>query len=96
MSKIVQNHYVLAVHDLRASSRFFEDLGFKVTMEPEGWVFVQRDNCMVMLGECPDALPPGKLGDHSYFGYLRMDDADVPYPKFTIDFLRNYRTDPLL
>lgn len=44
-------------------------------MEPEGWVFLKRDNCMVMLGECRDAISPGKLGDHSYFGYLRVDDA---------------------
>ena len=31
------------------------------------------------LGECPDALRPSELGDHSYFGYLRVDDADVYY-----------------
>ena len=76
MPKILQNHYVLAVHDLRSSSAFFEDLGFKVISQPAGWVFVEKDNCMVMLGECRGALPPGKLGDHSYFGYLRVDDAD--------------------
>lgn len=29
-----------------------------------------------MLGECRDAVPAGELGDHSYFGYLRVDDAD--------------------
>lgn len=79
MPKILQNHYVLAVHDLQGSSRFFQDLGFKVIAEPEGWIFVERDNCMVMLGECRNALPPGKLGDHSYFGYLRVDDADGYY-----------------
>ena len=79
MSKILQNHYVLAVHDLRRSSKFFEDLGFKVILEPEGWVFVEKDNCMVMLGECRGALSPSTLGDHSYFGYLRVDDADGYY-----------------
>ncbi len=31
---------------------------------------------MIMLGECRDAAPAGELGDHSYFGYLRVDDAD--------------------
>ena len=79
MPTILQNHHVLAVHDLRSSSRFFEDLGFKVVSELDGWVFVQRDSCMVMLGECRDAMHPGDLGDHSYFGYLRVDDADGYY-----------------
>ena len=79
MSKIVQNHYVLAVHDLRGSSEFFEKLGFRITTEPEGWIFLQRDDCMVMLGECRTAIPPRKLGDHSYFAYLRVDDEDDYY-----------------
>ncbi len=79
MPTILQNHHVLAVHDLRSSSKFFEDLGFTVVSKPEGWVFVKRDQCMVMLGECRDALPPGELGDHSYFGYLRVDDVDGYY-----------------
>ncbi len=79
MAKILQNHYVLAVHDLQASSSFFEVLGFKIVSEPGGWKFLQRDNCMVMLGECPDAISPGKLGDHRYFGYLVVDDADGYY-----------------
>ncbi|MBK9316469.1 MAG: VOC family protein [Acidobacteria bacterium] len=79
MSIIVQNHYVLAVHSLEKSSRFFVDLGFKVTSEPPGWIFVEKDNCMIMLGECQDAIRPGDLGDHSYFGYLRVDDADSYY-----------------
>jgi predicted enzyme related to lactoylglutathione lyase len=79
MATILQNHYVLAVHDLRISSKFFEDLGFEIVLEPEGWVFVKKDNCMIMLGECRDAVSAGKLGDHSYFGYLRVDDADNYY-----------------
>lgn len=76
MPKILQNHYVLAVHDLQSISTFFEKLGFKISSKPEGWVFVERDNCMIMLGECRDALHPSKLGDHNYFGYLRVDDVD--------------------
>jgi catechol 2,3-dioxygenase-like lactoylglutathione lyase family enzyme len=78
MSAILQNHYVLAVPDIRVTADFFVNaLGFEVAMEPPGWIFVARDNCMVMLGECPDALPPADLGDHSYFAYLRVDDADA-------------------
>jgi uncharacterized glyoxalase superfamily protein PhnB len=77
MPRILQNHYVLAVHDLKRSAKFFVDaLGFEVAAEPPGWVFVAKDNCMIMLGECADAIPAGELGDHSYFGYLRVDDAD--------------------
>ena len=68
MPQILQNHYVLAVHDIKKSAGFFVDhLDFQVTAEPPGWVFVTKDNCMIMLGECKDALPAGELGDHSYF-----------------------------
>ncbi len=76
MGTILQNHYVLAVHDLRVSSQFFLDLGFQIYKEPEGWIFVKKDNCMIMLGECQDAIAPQDLGDHSYFAYLRVDNAD--------------------
>lgn len=77
MSPILQNHYVLAVPDARRSAAFYvEVLGFAIVAEPPGWVFVQKDNCMIMLGECPDDLPAGELGCHSYFAYLRVADAD--------------------
>lgn len=79
VSRILQNHYVLAVHDLELSAGFFEDLGFEVTSRPPGWIFLKKDNCMVMLGDCPDAARPADLGDHSYFGYLRVDDVDAYY-----------------
>ena len=80
MPKILQNHYVLAVHDIGKEAEFYvEKLGFRVTDEPPGWVFVEKDNCVVMLGECRDAAPAAELGDHSYFGYLRVDDADGYY-----------------
>jgi len=32
-----------------------------------------------MAGQCPDAIPPSKLGDHSYFAYLEIADADAYY-----------------
>ncbi|HYP28579.1 MAG TPA: VOC family protein [Blastocatellia bacterium] len=80
MPKILQNHYVLAVHDLKKSSGFFVDyLDFEVVAEPPGWVFVEKDNCIIMLGKCPDDASPGELGSHSYFGYLLVDDADGYY-----------------
>jgi catechol 2,3-dioxygenase-like lactoylglutathione lyase family enzyme len=77
MPTILQNHYVLAVHDVRVSAKFFvEALGFRIVAEPPGWIFVVKDNCMIMLGECPDDMHPSELGCHNYFAYLRVDDAD--------------------
>jgi uncharacterized glyoxalase superfamily protein PhnB len=78
MPTILQNHYVLAVHDVRRSAAFYVDaLGFEVAAQPEGWIFVRKDNCLIMLGECPDDLEASQLGCHSYFAYLRVDDADA-------------------
>jgi catechol 2,3-dioxygenase-like lactoylglutathione lyase family enzyme len=77
---IIQNHYVLAVHDVHRSAEFYTKcLGFEVVLEPEGWVFVKRDNCMIMLGECPDDMAASELGCHSWFAYLRVDDVDGFY-----------------
>ncbi len=79
MAKILQNHYVLAVHDLEKSSKFFEQLGFAISSKPDGWIFLTRDNCIVMLGDCRDALAPIETCDHNYFGYLRVDNATEYY-----------------
>lgn len=80
MSTILQNHYVLAVHDVRKSAEFYvRMLGFRVVGEPDGWVFVAKDGCMIMLGECPDDMHPSELGCHNYFAYLRVSDADQCY-----------------
>ena len=74
---IVRNHYVLAVHDVTKSAAFYvQALGFAVIEEPPGWVLVEKDGCVIMLGECPDDLHPSKLGCHSWFGYLVVEDAD--------------------
>ena len=80
VSPILQNHYVLAVHDLRRSAAFYVGvLGFQVVNEPPGWVFVAKDRCMIMLGECPEDIPASQLGCHNYFAYLRVADADAYY-----------------
>jgi predicted enzyme related to lactoylglutathione lyase len=80
MPTILQNHYVLAVHDVRTSAQFYVDvLGFAIVSEPPGWIFVKKDDCLIMLGECPDDLPPRELGCHNYFGYLKVDDVDAYY-----------------
>jgi uncharacterized glyoxalase superfamily protein PhnB len=77
MSTILQNHHVLAVHDVRASAAFYVDaLGFEIVAEPPGWIFVAKDKCMIMLGECPNDMHPSKLGCHNYFAYLMVEHAD--------------------
>ena len=51
--------YVLAVPDVERSARFYRDvLGFEVReVEDPGWRFFVRDECFIMAGECPDAIP---------------------------------------
>jgi catechol 2,3-dioxygenase-like lactoylglutathione lyase family enzyme len=84
MSTILKNHYVLAVHDVRRSAEFYvRMLGFRIVAEPDGWIFVEKDGCMIMLGECPDDMHPSELGCHNYFAYLRVTDADRYYDELT-------------
>jgi predicted enzyme related to lactoylglutathione lyase len=73
--------FVLAVPDLEKSGAFYRDvLGFEIReMGDPGWRMFVCDGCRIMAGACPDALPASQLGDHSYFGYLVVDDADAYY-----------------
>jgi uncharacterized glyoxalase superfamily protein PhnB len=63
----------------RAVHYWCDVLGFKIQFSNEGWTFVGRDVCQVMLGECPNAIAPSDLGDHSYFGYINVSDVDAYY-----------------
>jgi uncharacterized glyoxalase superfamily protein PhnB len=76
---MIERHmYVLAVPDLALSSAFYRDvLGFAIQPLAPGWLLYVQDSCRIMAGECPDALPPRELGDHSYFGYLVVDAVDA-------------------
>ena len=77
-AKITDMSYVLAVPDVKKTADWWIGvMGFRLQMEPEGWRFVVRDRCRIMLGECPDAIPPKDLGDHSYFAYIELDDLDA-------------------
>jgi len=69
MATITNHHYVLAVPDAQRTAEFFVDqLGFELRpVNDKGWRFVSKDDFMVMLGSCPEAIHPAKLGDHSYF-----------------------------
>ncbi len=74
--RIIAHNHVLAVRDVRASAGFYVDrLGFALAADHGDWIFVSRDGCTIMLGECPDDLPAGELGCHSYVAYFRVDDA---------------------
>jgi predicted enzyme related to lactoylglutathione lyase len=78
MPTILQDHYVLAVPNVRESASFFvEALEFSFTSDLGGWIFVSKDNCMIMLGECPQDMHPSQLGSHNYFAYLCVDDVDA-------------------
>ena len=77
--------YVIAVHDLERSARYYRDvLGFEVReVGDPGWRFFVRDECFIMAGECPDALAPEQLGDHSYFAYVIVESIDELYTTVT-------------
>ena len=81
MAKIVGSRCVLAVRDLKASTKYYIDvLGFnRDPIDAEGWSFLTRDNFRVMLGECPAERAASELGDHSYFAYWNLDDVDQFY-----------------
>lgn len=76
--------YVIAVQNLHRSAEYYRDiLGFEVLPIPdEGWRFFRRDECFIMAGECPGAPSLDEIGDHSYFAYLEVDDAEGLYSAF--------------
>lgn len=91
--------YVIAVHDLDRSAEYYRDvLGFEVReVGDPGWRFYLKDECFIMAGECPDALSPEELGDHSYFAYLEVDDIDELYAGVVARgarLLKKLRTEP--
>jgi catechol 2,3-dioxygenase-like lactoylglutathione lyase family enzyme len=81
MPEITQHRFVIAVPNLPRSAAFYRDvLGFTVHSIPDpGWLFFSNGSCMIMAGECPNALPPSELGDHAYFAYLQVKDVDAFY-----------------
>ena len=82
-SHLKKTRFVIAVPDLKISSQFYRDvLGFTIHAIPDpGWLFYERENCVIMAGECRNALPPSELGDHSYFAYLEFDEIDSLYER---------------
>jgi uncharacterized glyoxalase superfamily protein PhnB len=81
VAQIINSRCVLAVRDLKVSTRYYMDvLGFtKDPIDAEGWSFLTRDNFRVMLGECRDDKPASELANHSYFAYWNIDRVDEFY-----------------
>jgi uncharacterized glyoxalase superfamily protein PhnB len=82
--EITNARFVLAVHDLKRSTNYYNAvLGLAIDFEVPGWTFLSRGHFRVMLGECVDAMTPASLGDHSYFGYLNVQNIDELYSEYT-------------
>jgi catechol 2,3-dioxygenase-like lactoylglutathione lyase family enzyme len=83
MSEVTNVRFVLAVLNLTKSSDYYTSvLGLAVDFAAPGWSFLSRGSFRVMLGECPDAIPPGEIGDHSYYGYITVKDVDALYSEY--------------
>src|SRR5437016_10816134 len=79
MPLIRNTRLVLAVRNLRESSRFYMDvLGFKRDFgdESDGWAFLSRDAFKIMIGECPDEVAASRIGNHSWVVYVTVDGVD--------------------
>lgn len=78
---IQRNMYVIAVQNLPAAAAFYREvLGFAVKeIGDDGWRLFERDGCQIMAGHCPGSMPARDLGDHSYFAYFVVEDADQYY-----------------
>jgi catechol 2,3-dioxygenase-like lactoylglutathione lyase family enzyme len=79
MPKVVRARSVLAVRDLKRSTRFYvEVLGFeRDDVQAPGWSFLSLDAFRVMLGECPDEVHAQETGNHSWFVHLVIEGLDA-------------------
>jgi uncharacterized glyoxalase superfamily protein PhnB len=76
--------FVLAAQDFDAIAVYFRDcLGFTLEWETASdWRLVSRGSARLMIGSCPHATLAENTGDHSYFGYLEVDDVDALHREF--------------
>ena len=81
VSRFVDWRGVLAVRDLRVSTRFYtEVLGFqRDQVEAPGWSFVSKDAFSLMLGECADEVAAAETGNHAWFARVMVDGLDEYY-----------------
>ncbi len=77
--------FVLAVPDLPKAAAYFQSaLGFKTDwVDGDNWHTLSRDGVRVMMGHCPDQIPPEDLGDHNFFGYMHVDDVNALYAEWS-------------
>lgn len=98
MGNIIGGRYVLAVPDLKQSVIFYvQELGFVLECEHPGWAFLKRESFIIMLGECPDAIHPQELGDHSYFAYIDVSNVEAIYKEFsskTVTIRKDLNSEP--
>jgi len=96
---ITRKMYVIAAQDLQATAAYYQDsLGFTVCeVGDDGWRILEREGCQIMAGHCPGSVPPAELGDHSYFAYIVVDDADAYYREFevkNVEFIKHLKNEP--
>ncbi len=98
MPEITKVRFVLAVLNLKRSTAYYTSvLGLSIDFEAPGWSFLSRDGFRVMLGECTGAIPPGDLGDHSYYGYITVTDVDAlhrEYQQAGVQFTQSLASKP--
>ena len=83
MPEFTKVRYTLAVRDLAKSTEYFTTvLGLSIDFTAPGWTFLSRGSFRVMLGECTDAVSPAELGDHSWFGYVTVSDANALFVEY--------------
>lgn len=91
--------YVIAVPNLQAAAAYYRDvLGFAIReIGDDGWRIFEREGCRIMAGHCPDSIPALELGDHSYFAYIVVDDADEYFAEIAgkgADLIKPLRSEP--
>jgi catechol 2,3-dioxygenase-like lactoylglutathione lyase family enzyme len=83
MAEFTNVRFVLAVPNLACSTAYYTNtLGLGIDFTAPGWTFLSRGQFRVMLGECPDAMAPGDLGDHSWYGYVTVNDAAALFAEY--------------
>ena len=83
MPDFTKVRYTLAVQELAKSTEYYTIvLGLSLEFTAPGWTFLSRGNFRVMLGECADAIPATELGDHSWFGYVTVSDANALFAEY--------------
>ncbi|HEY0930368.1 MAG TPA: VOC family protein [Gemmatimonas sp.] len=85
MTQLRSLRLILAVQDLRVSTEFWmSTLGFTRDFGDgsDGWSWLSRGAFAVGLGECANEPAASTLGDHSYVGYVNVDDVDALHQEF--------------